>query len=1021
MSKLQYSDDIDIPVNKRAPEEIAGYDRDSDGLADLEKRTWGEDGYTGDNSTPSDAVREAENTSDGWTQPQDSGYTNNYTGGKGINPSPRKLINVAKKGGPAGAIIGFLLGMASLVSFFGGPGLLIVHIAEIVNEKFNYQLTSMDVRSKKILNSKILAAKVDNTTTGVCKKVTIRCKFATFSDKEIERFKNAGIEMEKDGKGFSGRHKVKSMTFEGNKVSPGEFARKMQRDPKFNTAVKTGFNPKYAGLHDPVSLKELARVKISRANPFKDAKDDDAREKKVKEVTNGEGKDGGKISNEVDCSKSKNKEACEKNKKEQEGKAKKAGDETQDLVDKSKKSDSTLASGMLEQVGVNSVGKRLLTAGINSVKITGFLDTACSVYGSIKMTSYLAKTLRSAQVKRFAGIILTMHSIIKSGDAEPDDVSYIGTMLTTTVENKDKKITKSATDSFGYRYAAFNDKGIDEMASESVAGINLASSLSGAVTGVIDKLGGRQKADATCKLLGNPFVQVGSFVLGGIVALFTGGASLSLGAVGQGALGVATNVLAMLLPAMIADMIAGNMFGKNTFGERAGNMFVSGSGGIHSSIALKGANAPLTKKQAVAYMEDSRIIAKEYADYDRATLSPFDASNPNTFMGSIYSQLVPVIGSGSSASVKAVQLPLKIFGATFANLMPAAKATQVDNYDECKDPDYSDLGKGQGIAADPYCNPVAGMPTQYLNEEPNDLNQRLMDSKDIDETSGEPKSEGYKKFVKNCIERDDPFGTSEKDDATAEERGVDCIINDSKTAQNTRPSLDDVIFGRAAAANGLAAAEQKKVDYYVHYMDVRISNVMENGYTEVLEGGGGGGGGGSEDGGSGDSQPGTPANTKPSKKGWTLKENTDYSNIACPGGGGEVVEHPIAKFKIRVCPDIEGISKVASINAANITNMMKAAKQAGHNFTGSSFRTFEEQKQLRITNHCPDPINSPSRDCRPHTAKPGESSHERGLAIDFRNCNTQSTACYKWLAENAQKYGMYNYEPEPWHWSTSGG
>jgi LAS superfamily LD-carboxypeptidase LdcB len=46
--------------------------------------------------------------------------------------------------------------------------------------------------------------------------------------------------------------------------------------------------------------------------------------------------------------------------------------------------------------------------------------------------------------------------------------------------------------------------------------------------------------------------------------------------------------------------------------------------------------------------------------------------------------------------------------------------------------------------------------------------------------------------------------------------------------------------------------------------------------------------------------------------------------------------------------------------------------------------------------------------------------HERGLAVDFRNCSVRSTACYQWLAGNAARFGFFNLPSEPWHWSTTG-
>ena len=65
----------------------------------------------------------------------------------------------------------------------------------------------------------------------------------------------------------------------------------------------------------------------------------------------------------------------------------------------------------------------------------------------------------------------------------------------------------------------------------------------------------------------------------------------------------------------------------------------------------------------------------------------------------------------------------------------------------------------------------------------------------------------------------------------------------------------------------------------------------------------------------------------------------------------------------------------------------------------------------------------PASQCHPPTARPGQSMHERGLAVDF-TCNgggvigSHSSPCFQWLAANASGYGFYNLPSEPWHWST---
>ena len=132
----------------------------------------------------------------------------------------------------------------------------------------------------------------------------------------------------------------------------------------------------------------------------------------------------------------------------------------------------------------------------------------------------------------------------------------------------------------------------------------------------------------------------------------------------------------------------------------------------------------------------------------------------------------------------------------------------------------------------------------------------------------------------------------------------------------------------------------------------------------------------------------------------------------CKGGTVDVKTLMGTPKIISTCKDI----------SVKLANMLEAGNKAGHKISGASFRSIEKQIALRKKNNCPDIYNSPSGACRPPTARPGHSMHERGLAIDF-NCNggkMEGSGCFTWLKQNASEYGFYNLRSEPWHWSTTG-
>ena len=124
---------------------------------------------------------------------------------------------------------------------------------------------------------------------------------------------------------------------------------------------------------------------------------------------------------------------------------------------------------------------------------------------------------------------------------------------------------------------------------------------------------------------------------------------------------------------------------------------------------------------------------------------------------------------------------------------------------------------------------------------------------------------------------------------------------------------------------------------------------------------------------------------------------------------------------------VGGITVNAEI-ADQLSAMLQAAAADGITLTGGGYRDSAQQIALRRS-HCGTSNfavyeMSPSR-CRPPTARPGRSLHERGLAIDFvangRSITSRSHAGFQWLAANAAGYGFYNLPSEPWHWSTTGG
>jgi LAS superfamily LD-carboxypeptidase LdcB len=105
--------------------------------------------------------------------------------------------------------------------------------------------------------------------------------------------------------------------------------------------------------------------------------------------------------------------------------------------------------------------------------------------------------------------------------------------------------------------------------------------------------------------------------------------------------------------------------------------------------------------------------------------------------------------------------------------------------------------------------------------------------------------------------------------------------------------------------------------------------------------------------------------------------------------------------------------------ANDVGRMIRDARSDGVTLSGYGFRSPQRTAELRIINGCPDVYESSPSRCRIPTARPGESMHERGLAIDFSSC-WRGSACFVWLSNNAGRYGFVNLPSESWHWSVNG-
>lgn len=155
-----------------------------------------------------------------------------------------------------------------------------------------------------------------------------------------------------------------------------------------------------------------------------------------------------------------------------------------------------------------------------------------------------------------------------------------------------------------------------------------------------------------------------------------------------------------------------------------------------------------------------------------------------------------------------------------------------------------------------------------------------------------------------------------------------------------------------------------------------------------------------------------------------MQEITEDAAIT-PIGASTSPEGEITEAQTVVIQACEGDARTFQGIAQQVEALCTAANSGGgiNLAIGNSWRSTASQIEVRKSNCGTSQYaiyEAPASSCSPPTAKPGKSNHQRGVAIDFANCSSRSTACYQWLSQHAAEYGLQNLPSEPWHWSVDG-
>lgn len=719
-----HADDFDAWEREMSPSQAHWDDTVSRNLSRMENKKpakRGNEAASGSGNSSGDAAGNINNKEkqsqqqDGWRD-NTSRDLNKPKKGKGKSGG-FSAMNKLKRFGPTGAVASMLLvgavGIGSSTSIMGS---LLVSIKEsIVTNIDQQQYTSMS-RSNRILSQRL----ADNATSGSCTLVKIACRFHKPTNYQLKQLDKAGVkaldeagEVIEKGKLIGGKRPAHYL-IDGEKISAKDFKKALRNNPKLRNAFRRAYNPRWVNWVDDAAVKFLKKIGVTKkvAEKLNSKKTRKALTEATDELTKIEDKAGDKIKKEIAD------EAGDFAKKEAKKTAKKGGD-----------------------------AKLMMAQGI------------CAAAKAPNVIVNINKAFRIAQYAKLGYTFLTAADAIKKGEATPEMVNNVATILTQSYTKKDGSIKKPATDAKLMKYTM---------------GLGTAGSSSSYIPGVGGALAtylgvvNSEPVKVGCDLVGSTAAEVavevfdgiknglgpvgwawtaGEFALEGILSLESVQQQLSsaMGGIVQTAIDTFGNWVDMKA---LAEYFLGDKT-KGATGTDVGDITGVGLSNSMADQASYTGNAPLTVQQKVAF--DEQIVQPEriaLAEEDRLTHSPFDISSPNTFLGSIAIRFVPYLGMASSplAFVSAIS---SISTSSLFNLFnPSAYAKNIIDENKCTQ--NSVLANEKDIAVGPACDVQYGVPTDYMGIEPDQVASELSASGDIDEDGKVKSNSELQDWIDTC-------------------------------------------------------------------------------------------------------------------------------------------------------------------------------------------------------------------------------------------------------------------------------
>lgn len=968
-------------------------------------------------------------------------FINNVTAQKDkLKFDIKKILN---KKSATGSIIGIILGSVFGVGLFSSNVFMGPMITSSISERAN---SALGIVSNIENNSFRYRFFNDNAIGTSCAGVT--CKYRGLKAGEIAELKARGVTFTPaDGhKNMLGKTTFDSIHFEGKTITPDNYRAALKESPLLKKTLQGSKGTLWRSMKN--SARTAARLARGvTLDPDVSANNKtDFKSKVYKQVAVGDvdingvsvSADDLDADNLPDDAINASNEASQIAAGDLSDEVEAARNAVTDNIDapvENRVGPSLVEAVDREGVSIESTqsGVKRAWGWVNSVDIA---DLVCTVYKFAHMASVVGRTVALTNTVRYGHIFLSVWDKMKAGDATPEEVENVMNIITSKNTFGQLFDASAAAQYLIHGDLSAEPLTVSSMGSDALAAVTLGMySLhrvagGGFISGSFGSAAqGRQILKNSCNLVTNLAFQITATAVTLGVSIISGGgagAAVKAGNVAlKGAQEVATTAAKKTIRELITEAVGKinktavrkqirnqvvnpvnmgmlTIFLVETFGidyitqSLAGTdvltymddplatmdaIGVAASSLNYSSTIAMGGSVQ-TISDATAYNnENSRLIA-EAIDMEKLDANPLDANNPYSKLGSLLGNIAIQTSSmglsrGSFSLNSLLQAPIKSLSSVINSRVSASSGepTPQQLADFVDDPYMQE----EGLCVDFMGSPCAGADLSYLA------------NIDIDELFTTAIERGYIDSEGKII-ADSLYATHVNECNNPERIQVDETLfdGDQLMPKHCRDGSSDRKFFNALTS------------YRALVDDIDFDTVSTGDSSS----------GGSSD----DLTTGTPNDVRDLGRGWTIKDNTDYTSVTCSAGTipKGIGDHPIINSKFNIC-DIPGTGMVVnSLVSANTKALIQAAAADGLTLTGSAFRSVQKQQELYDQN-C-----DANGNCNPPTAVPGRSQHERGLALDFSNCGTRGTRCYQWLKVNANKYGYYNLESEPWHWSTSG-